>query len=174
MSKKTSKNANQSPKNRSAKALPTYLVNTAWVLTVIAVSTVGIIAISPQSSNADITVYKDHNCGCRGKWIDHLRAAGFSVDVENTRDLSSIKSEYGVPSSMRSCHTAVSQGYFIEGHIPAVDITRLLAEKPNIKGLAVPGMPIGSPGMEVPGRRAENYAVRAIGRDGIITTYALR
>ena len=94
------------------------------------------------------TVWKSPYCGCCGKWIDHMKAAGFQVETRNVEQMQSIKRQAGIPEKLESCHTAVIGGYLIEGHVPAADIKRLLAEKRKTRGLAVPGMPSGSPGME--------------------------
>lgn len=112
-----------------------------------------------------ITVNKDPNCGCCAAWVDHLRAAGFAVTVIETRALWGIKQRLGVPDDLSSCHTAEVAGYVVEGHVPAVAITRLLREKPEGRGLAVPGMPIGSPGMEVEGQENEIYDVILFGKN---------
>lgn len=110
---------------------------------------------SAGSSGSELTlvVYQDPNCGCCGKWVEHMRAHGFTVENMPEPDLSARKQALGVPPSLWSCHTAVIGDYVIEGHVPAGDIKRLLAERPEGKGLAVPGMPVGSPGMEYGGRR---------------------
>jgi hypothetical protein len=123
-------------------------------------------AVDPQV----IQVYKSPTCGCCQKWVDYVRRQGFKVTVSDVSDLNSVKRGLGVPSEAASCHTAVVGGYFIEGHVPAEDITRLLAEHPNIAGLAVPGMPIGSPGMEGPNARP--YSVFAVQKDGKLTVFA--
>ena len=109
------------------------------------------------AAEADIVVHKDPNCGCCSGWVQHLRAAGYSVDARDTTDLASVKQQYGVPPELASCHTAIVGGYVVEGHVPAAAIRRLLAERPDAKGLAVPGMPVGSPGME--GGTPQPYAV---------------
>jgi hypothetical protein len=109
----------------------------------------------------EITVWRDPSCGCCGAWVDHLRANGFAATVVETNDMAAIKAERGVPAELLSCHTAVVAGYTIEGHVPADAILRLLAEKPAARGLAVPGMPIGSPGME--GGTPEAYDVVMFG-----------
>ena len=96
----------------------------------------------------EVKVWKSPYCGCCGKWVDHMRAAGFKVVVNNMESLEAIKKLAGIPEKLASCHTAVIGKYKIEGHVPASDIKRLLAEKPEIDGLAVPGMVSGSPGME--------------------------
>src|SRR3546814_2251231 len=97
-----------------------------------------------------MTVHKTPTCGCCGAWIDHVQKAGFTVDVHDMDDLGPVKERLGVPYAKGSCHTAEIGGYVIEGHVPAADIKRLLEEKPDARGLVLPGMPLGSPGMEVP------------------------
>ncbi len=111
-------------------------------------------AVMASATDADLPtmlVYKTETCGCCNGWIDHLRAAGFEVDARDVRDLMSVKLDAGVPTSMSSCHTALVDGYVVEGHVPAEHIKRLLAERPELVGISVPGMPVGSPGMEGPG-----------------------
>jgi hypothetical protein len=118
-----------------------------------------------------IIVFKDPNCGCCKSWIEHLRNHGFDVIARDTNDVSSVKRRAHVPSQLHSCHTAFVKGYVVEGHVPAADIARVIREKPKIVGVAVPGMPAGSPGMEV-GDRMERYDVVTFGRDGSTRTYA--
>jgi hypothetical protein len=120
-----------------------------------------------------VTVYKSPTCGCCGKWVDHLRAHGFEVTVRDVADVDAYKHKYGVPRHLASCHTALVEGYVIEGHVPADLVHRLLAERPEVIGLAVPGMPIGSPGMEQ-GNREDPYEVVAFDRTGRVTVYARR
>lgn len=103
------------------------------------------------SAGPVVEVAKSPACGCCSEWVEHLEDSGFRVKVEDTEDLATVKRRLGVPGDLGSCHTAVVDGYVIEGHVPAEDIRRLLAERPaDVKGLAVPGMPAGSPGMEGP------------------------
>jgi len=97
-----------------------------------------------------IEVFKSESCGCCAAWVDHLKANGFTPKVSNVANPSDYRERGGIPNELGSCHTAMVQGYAIEGHVPASDIKRLLAEKPKAKGLAVPAMPLGSPGMEGP------------------------
>jgi len=123
-------------------------------------------AAEPQA----IQVYKSLSCGCCQKWVDYLQSRGYVVTVSNVLDLSRVKQENGVPRKVSSCHTAVAGKYFIEGHVPEEDISRLLAERPNIAGLALPGMPTGSPGMEGPD--PQPYFVLAVHKDGKITVFA--
>ena len=111
-----------------------------------------------------ITVYKTPTCGCCTKWVSHLEKNGFEVESIDMRDLHMIKSMSGVQPKLASCHTAKVDGYVIEGHVPADDIKRLLAERPDVKGLTAPGMPHGSPGMET--GRKDAYQVLSIHEDG--------
>ena len=115
-------------------------------------------------SSLTMTVYKSPTCGCCAAWVDHVTQAGFRVTVVDTSNLEPIKARYGILPGQGSCHTATIGGYVIEGHVPAADIRRLLAERPKITGLAVPGMPVGSPGMEGP--MPQPYDVLAFSRDG--------
>lgn len=119
-----------------------------------------------------VTVYKSPTCGCCKKWIRHLEQNGFSVKAHNMRDVRPKKQEFGISPQMASCHTAVVNGYVIEGHVPAADIKKLLKTRPkNILGLSVPGMPVGSPGMEQ-GNRKDPYNVIAIHRNGDKSVYS--
>jgi hypothetical protein len=108
-----------------------------------------------------ITVHRDPDCSCCLGWVQHLQKAGFRANVLETKDLDAVKKRLGVPDDLAACHTAEIAGYVIEGHVPAIALERFLAEKPNATGLAVPGMPIGSPGME--GGRPEKYDVVLFG-----------
>jgi hypothetical protein len=117
-----------------------------------------------------ITVYKDPNCGCCKNWIAHLIKNGYRVDAKDSPDMTEIKRTLGVPTGLTACHTAMVNGYLIEGHVPAADIDRLLTQKPEIAGLAVPGMPAGSPGME--GASAQRYQVLAFDKSGKTTVFA--
>jgi hypothetical protein len=119
-----------------------------------------------------ITVYKDAGCDCCVKWVKHLSANGFVVSPNDVQNMDEIKRTMNVPTTLQSCHTAVVDRYVIEGHVPADVIKKFLAEKPSALGLAVPGMPIGSPGME--GARAERYNVLAFERNGTTRIYAKR
>lgn len=102
-----------------------------------------------------VEVWKSPSCGCCGGWIDHMKAAGFTVRVHDVDDVWPVKADKGVPETMGSCHTAVVDGYVVEGHVPAADVRRMLVEKPAVKGLAVPGMPQSAPGMDMPGQPYE-------------------
>lgn len=129
-------------------------------------------ASSQNESLPVMLVHKNASCGCCGAWVDQMRAAGFSVDVRDVDDLDPVKSRVGIPAAKGSCHTAEVGGYFVEGHVPALDIKRLLAEKPDAKGLVVPGMPAGSPGMEMPDARVQPYVVELVNRDGSTSDFA--
>ncbi|MBS3804635.1 MAG: DUF411 domain-containing protein [Oleiphilaceae bacterium] len=122
-------------------------------------------------SAQSIKVYKSPNCGCCGDWVKHLEDNDFEVDVHNTRNLNPIKAEAGLTPALASCHTAFIDGYVIEGHVPASDIRRLLEEAPKAQGLAVPGMPVGSPGMEM-GDREDEYQVLLFNDEGQSRVFA--
>ena len=126
---------------------------------------------SGVAARPHVTVFKDPNCGCCKSWVEHLRKHGFDVAVRDTSDVSGAKRTGRVPEQLHSCHTAFVEGYVIEGHVPAADIQRLLREKAKVAGLAVPGMPVGSPGMEA-GGRADKFEVIAFNRDGATRVYA--
>lgn len=120
-----------------------------------------------------MTVYKDPNCGCCAQWVAHVRQAGFAVTVRDTSDMSTVKAAMSVPEALGSCHTARVGSYTIEGHVPADVIKQLLAEKPVARGLAVPGMPMGSPGMEQGGRK-DRYDVLLFDKAGRTRVFASR
>lgn len=119
-----------------------------------------------------ITVYKSPTCGCCTDWVTHLEKHGFKVSAHDVMDMGPIKDQAGVSPALESCHTAVVDGYVIEGHVPADVIVRLLKERPQVAGLAVPGMPMGSPGMEGPYK--ERYDVVTFTRDGQTQVYESR
>jgi hypothetical protein len=120
-----------------------------------------------------VQVYKTPTCGCCANWVKHLQDNGFATRVVDLPDLSDIKAKHNVPGPAQSCHTATVDGYVVEGHVPAADVRRLLKERPAaVVGIAVPGMPIGSPGMEVPGVKPAAYNVVSFDRKGQLTVYA--
>lgn len=121
---------------------------------------------------ATLTVFKSRTCGCCSKWVDHVKAAGFTVEVHDEEEMDQVKDWLGVPPDLRSCHTAQVDKYVIEGHVPAEDIKRLLAAQPKVAGLAVPGMPKSTPGMAMPGAPAEPYTVVSFQKDGATQVYA--
>jgi hypothetical protein len=118
-----------------------------------------------------VVVYKDPNCGCCTLWGKHMEQAGFSMTYVNSPDMPGIRTKNRVPTTLQSCHTAVVDGYVVEGHVPAADVKRLLASKPKVAGIAVPGMPIGSPGMEQ-GSRKQSYAVMSFEAGGKTAIFA--
>ncbi len=122
-----------------------------------------------RAAGTQINVFKVRTCGCCGRWVEHLRANGFDVKVQEVEDTTEYHRKYGIPERLQSCHTAVVEGYAIEGHVPAADIQRLLKERPKAKGLAVPGMPAGSPGMEASGSQA--YSVLIFDEKGQSSVY---
>jgi hypothetical protein len=122
------------------------------------------------SKEPTITLYKDPSCGCCKSWIEHLIKHGYRVNAKDSDDMTEIKRSLGVPEALSSCHTAVVNGYLIEGHVPAADIARLLKTKPKVAGLAVPGMPMGSPGMEGP--RKQKYEVFSFDKAGKTKVFA--
>jgi hypothetical protein len=127
-----------------------------------------VLATQLYAAGPKITVYKTKTCGCCGKWVDHLRANGFEPVVNDVPSTAEYRKKYGVPDALASCHTAVVGTYAVEGHIPAADIHRLLKQKPKANGIAVPGMPMGSPGMEGPRREAYSvYLFDASGRTSV-------
>ncbi len=125
-----------------------------------------------EASLPTVTVYKSPTCGCCEQWTEHLRENGFPVKTLDMPDVTPMKNRFGVPPGLGSCHTAVVGGYVVEGHVPADVIRRMLSEKPDVTGLAVPGMPVGSPGME--GARPQPYDIVAFDQKGRQTVYAKR
>ncbi len=138
-----------------------------WVITLSITLTIFSAVLLSQRVSADVemTVYKSPTCGCCHKWIEHMEENGFTVKAVDVRDVNPVKQHYGINPNQASCHTALVEGYVVEGHVPASDVKRMLAEKPDILGLSVPGMPVGSPGMEM-GDRVDNYSVMAIDHQG--------
>jgi hypothetical protein len=125
----------------------------------------------PAFAATRIHVYKNPDCGCCGEWVRHLQAAGFAVQVTEVSDTAQTRKKLGMPDKFGSCHTAVADGYLLEGHVPAADVKRLLARRPKALGLAVPGMPAGSPGMEA-GSRKDPYQVLLVDRSGGASVFA--
>lgn len=126
-------------------------------------------ALRMRAAATHIQVYKTPTCGCCGNWVEHLKKNGFEVSVENVADTAPYRRKYGIPETLLSCHTAVVGGYALEGHVPAAEVQRLLREKPKAKGLAVPGMPMGSPGMETATPQA--YSVMLVDMAGRASVY---
>jgi len=129
--------------------------------------------ISPvMKSSPEIVMYKPPTCECCSGWAEHMRKAGFTVIVNKSENMEMIKAMNGVSSNLASCHTAIVDGYVIEGHVPAADVERLLKERPNITGLTAPGMPMQSPGMQAEGLPPKNYKVLAFDKDGNVRVFS--
>lgn len=120
--------------------------------------TVLLLCQAVEAAGSKLSVYKTRTCGCCSKWVEHMRANGFDVNVTDVPSTAEYRRKYGVPDKLQSCHTAVVNGYALEGHVPAADVHRLLKSGVKAKGIAVPGMPLGSPGMEQ-GSRRQAYSV---------------
>ena len=134
-------------------------------------STLAVLPTRAASSWPPVDVFKSATCGCCKAWVEHLKAAGFDVRVTDVDDTTAARKRLGMPDAFGSCHTGTVGGYVLEGHVPAADVKRLLAAKPKAVGLAVPGMPVGSPGMEV-GTRRDPYDVLLVERNGRSTVFA--
>lgn len=130
-----------------------------------------LVAAPALAAGEEVVMYKDPNCGCCGKWAEHMRANGFTVKEVKSTAMGAVKREAGVTPALGSCHTAKVGGYVVEGHVPAADVRRLLAEKPKVVGLSAPGMPMGSPGMEGP-YPADRYDVVAFDAQGRTQVFA--
>ncbi|HJU88483.1 MAG TPA: DUF411 domain-containing protein [Gemmatimonadaceae bacterium] len=128
------------------------------------------VVASAQLATDTITVYKTPTCGCCANWVDHVRKHGYHVVAIDQNDLTDVKRRLGVPQQLSACHTATVGGYVVEGHVPAPDIARLLSERPAVAGIAVPGMPMGSPGME--GLYSERYEVVTFDKAGATKVFA--
>lgn len=149
-----------------------WMRNTLWAVVAVSLIATVVAAMNMQTRVADIVVYKSPTCGCCTEWVGHLRRAGFVVDAVDTEDLAQLKQSLGVPGDLASCHTAVVGEYLVEGHVPADLVRQLQREKPRVRGLAVPSMPPGSPGMEHP--NPVRYDVLAFDTDGNTSVYATR
>ena len=121
-----------------------------------------------------MTVYKSPTCGCCAKWVEHMKQAGFDLTVNDVPNVGEIKAQHHVPADAQSCHTALVGGYVVEGHVPADVVKQLLKEKPAVAGVAVPGMPIGSPGMESADGNKQAYNVVSFDKAGKTQVYAVR
>lgn len=120
---------------------------------------------------AQMTVYKSESCGCCKGWVEHMAADGFELEVVNTDNLAPIKADAGLRPGLASCHTALVEGYVIEGHVPAADVRRLLEQRPAVKGLTIPGMPQSAPGMDVPGTPYEVLSFDENGQTAVFSRY---
>jgi hypothetical protein len=139
-----------------------------FLCTMVAVAALSV-TVTALAAGESMVVFKDPNCGCCHAWADAMAKAGFSVKAEDVADIEVVKDRFKVPTDLRGCHTAVVAGYYLEGHVPLEAVTRLLAEKPDLAGLAVPGMPVGSMGMG--DSASASYDVMSVGTDGIATLY---
>lgn len=156
------------------------LLLSVFALTLASVAATSARSASPQQGRPHATsrpvmeVYKSPTCGCCKEWVDHVKANGFDAKVHDLDEgaLAAKKTSLGVAPDHQSCHTTLVGGYVIEGHVPAADISRLLKERPAIVGLAAPGMPRGSPGMEMPGGRKDAYDVIAFAKNGTTRVFA--
>lgn len=158
-----------------ARSVPVAVAASLALLVVASVSVVGGAQTSNKSGTPrpTVAVSKSPTCGCCAKWNEHMTAAGYAVVSRDVSDVNALKDEHRVPPAVRSCHTALVAGYVIEGHVPADVVNRLLAEKPaGVVGIAVPGMPKGSPGMESPDGSNDHYSVLAFSREGHTRVYA--
>ena len=135
-----------------------------------AVSLGGLVA-AQRAAAPTVEVFKSPTCGCCANWVKHLEANGFKTRVTDVEDMTQVKAKYGVPGRLQSCHTAVVNGFVLEGHVPAADVQRLIKERPAVVGVAVPGMPVGSPGMEV-GNTVQPYSVLSFDKQGQTTVFA--
>jgi len=126
---------------------------------------------STAQAKPKVVMYKPLTCDCCTGWAEHLRKDGFSVVVKKHEDMDAIKTKFGVSEKLASCHTAIVDGYVIEGHVPAADVERLLKERPDIVGLTAPGMPMKSPGMQAVGQKPQGYTVLAFDKDGNTTVF---
>jgi hypothetical protein len=144
-------------------------MNRRTVLHAMLISALGASVPARAAAAPLVEVFKSEGCGCCEGWIAHLKANGFAVKALNVDDTSVYRKKFGIPDDLGSCHTGMVQGYALEGHVPAAEIKRLLAERPKAKGLAVPSMPLGSPGMEGP--RNDPYDVLLVKADGAYTVY---
>lgn len=145
-------------------------VRTLVASALLGLSTLGGISTAVAADD-EVVMYKDPNCGCCGKWAEHMRTHGFKVKEVATTEMGQVKGEAGVPQALGSCHTAKVGGYVVEGHVPAADVRRMLTEKPAIAGISAPGMPMGSPGMEGP-YPADRYDVVSFDAQGRTAVYA--
>lgn len=135
---------------------------------------VGNVWLAAQSARPQMTVYKSPTCGCCSKWVEHMQANGFDVKAVNVDDIDKVKRDHGVPASAASCHTGIVNGYVVEGHVPADAVLKVLKDKPAIAGIAVPGMPMGSPGMEMPGGQKDAYSIVSFDKTGKTSVYQKR
>lgn len=143
-----------------------------FAVAALALSATIYIAAQQKPAGPLVEVFKSPTCGCCENWVAHMRKNGFVVHATDLNDMTGVKKARGVPADVQSCHTAVVNGYVIEGHVPAADVQRLLKERPAVVGIAAGGMPIGSPGMESPYVKAEPYTVMSFDKTGTTRVFA--
>jgi len=133
-----------------------------------------VVAGQAQKAAPTMEVFKSPTCGCCSKWVEHVQEGGFTVKVTDVSDqaLDALKEKHGIPRTAQSCHTGLIDGYVIEGHVPVAEVHRLLKQRPPVAGIAVGGMPIGSPGMEVPGQRPQTYNVITFDKQGGVKVFS--
>ena len=133
-----------------------------------------VVAAQAQNAPATMEVFKSPTCGCCSKWVEHIQQGGFTVKVSDVSDaaLDELPQKHGIPRTAQSCHTGLIDGYVVEGHVPVSEVHRMLKERPVVTGIAVGGMPIGSPGMEVPGQRPQTYNVITFDKQGAIKVFS--
>lgn len=140
------------------------LIFAASVLFLLLIAACGKTGSSVNGNGIKVTIFQDPSCGCCGLYSDYMKRNGFDVEVKKVSNLAPIKEQYGIPKDMLSCHTSVIEDYFVEGHVPVEAIQKLLAEKPDIRGISLPGMPSASPGM--PGKKNGHFIIYSISEDG--------
>jgi hypothetical protein len=145
----------------------TFSVALAWSATVWT-------AAQTRAAKPQLTVYKSSTCGCCSNWVEYMRSNGFDVKTFDVDDIDTVKQEHGVPASAASCHTALVNGYLVEGHVPADAVLKMLRDRPAISGIAVPGMPIGAPGMEMPNGQKDPYTIVSFDKSGRTAVYEKR
>jgi hypothetical protein len=156
------------PNTLASKRIVLYLAVAA------ALAWAGNVWLAAQTPKPQMTVYKSPTCGCCSKWIEHMQANGFAVKAIDVDDIDKVKRDRGVPPSAASCHTGLVNGYVVEGHVPADAVLKMLKDKPAIAGLAVPGMPIGTPGMEMPNGQKDPYIIVSFDKTGKTAVYSKR
>jgi hypothetical protein len=152
-----------------------HLARGVWVaIAGLAVALTVQLTTSAQQQKPVVSVFKSPTCGCCSLWVEHMKANGFDLKVQDVEDINALKTKFGVAPEFSSCHTSQVNGYIIEGHVPAAAVQRLLKERPKVAGLAVPGMPAGSPGMEVPSGLKQPYAILTFDKSGKTAVYERR
>jgi hypothetical protein len=148
--------------------------STAAVITLFVGTLAAAIVVAQKPASTLVDVFRSPTCGCCMKWVEHLRHAGFEVKVKDLEQdaLDKLKTQHGIPPTAQSCHTARVAGYTVEGHVPVDAVQKLLKDKPAIAGIAVGGMPLGSPGMEMPDGRVQPFNVVSFGKDGATRVFA--